>query len=117
MLKRTMHERGIALPAVAAVIVVMSVALAWGRSGLPEGNGKEIVKTACSVCHELNRVTENGYSYEGWQAVLDTMIAGGARVPKDKIAVVAAYLAKNFPENANPAGRERSSQRDTRSGR
>src|SRR5690242_2623242 len=84
------------------IISLVSSALAAGETSLPDGPGKEIVQASCVQCHDLNRVTDTGHTREDWRTVLDTMIAGGAKVPKDKIPVVAAYLAKYFPERRTP---------------
>ena len=66
---------------------------------LPDGNGKELVQTICSKCHGLNLVTNSwGYTRQGWEAVFSAMVA----VPGDQRAVLADYLAKNFPEKPTP---------------
>lgn len=67
---------------------------------LPEGQGKEIVETTCSRCHGLNMLTNSGgYSREGWLHVFGSMVA----LPNAQAAVVADYLAQNFPEKPRPA--------------
>jgi virginiamycin B lyase len=67
---------------------------------LPDGNGKELVEALCTKCHGLNQVTNSwGHTREGWEALFASMVA----VPKDQSAVLADYLARNFPERPRPA--------------
>jgi virginiamycin B lyase len=65
---------------------------------LPEGTGKEIVQEQCTKCHALNLVTNSGYTRDGWESLLSTMVA----LPPDQSATVAAYLAVNYPEKPKP---------------
>ncbi len=83
---------------------LMWAAPARGQSQvqLPEGQGKEIVKNACGVCHSLANVTNAGHSRAEWDTVLHMMVNVGAEVPKDQFATVLDYLAKNFPEKPAP---------------
>ena len=69
---------------------------------LPDGNGKEAVQKACGSCHALSTVTNAGHNREGWTSVVHMMVNAGAPVPKDQIAAVTDYLAKNFPEKPAP---------------
>jgi virginiamycin B lyase len=75
---------------------------AQGQNALPEGNGKQIVQTACSGCHALDLITRANHSRADWQVVLDQMTADGAPVPKDQIPMVLDYLTKSFPEKPAP---------------
>jgi virginiamycin B lyase len=65
---------------------------------LPDGNGKDLVSTACSQCHALTLVTGAGYSREEWPMVFGGMV----KLPPDQVSVVTDYLAKNFPEKPKP---------------
>ena len=88
--------------AVAAAISFCSVGSAQARRGqqvqLPEGHGKELVEANCIRCHGLSQVTNAGYTEKGWQALFNSMVS----LPSDQSAVIAAYLAKNFPEKPKP---------------
>src|SRR5437764_9804403 len=91
--------------ALASVLVVTSLGCAlpaWSQSALPDGDGKNAVQTSCVQCHELSTVTRAGYSQQGWENAIHMMINVGASLPQDQIAVVAQYLAKNFPEKPKP---------------
>ena len=88
-----------------SVVVASALSLAlpaWSQSALPDGDGKDIVRTTCVQCHELSTVTRAGYTQQGWENSIHMMINVGASLPQDQIAVVAQYLAKNFPEKPKP---------------
>src|SRR5687768_10244680 len=66
---------------------------------LPEGQGKELVQTACARCHGLNLITNSwGYTREGWEQLFSSMVA----LPKDQAATAAGYLATHFPVKPAP---------------
>src|SRR5579871_5686185 len=69
---------------------------------LPDGPGKMAVQSDCTACHSLSRVTNAGHTLADWQTVLNQMVNVGAPLPRDQIATVAQYLAKNFPEKPLP---------------
>ena len=89
------------------VMVISSTVSAQGQGGqparpLPEGNGKTIVETACTVCHKATMITSTGHTREDWQLLMERMVSAGADVPQSQIAMVTDYLAKNFPEGNVP---------------
>ncbi len=49
---------------------------AQGRaSGLPDGDGKELVEGVCTTCHQTSQITRSsGYTSEGWKALIGTMV-------------------------------------------
>lgn len=64
---------------------------------LPEGDGKALVQGICTACHELNEITRSsGYSREGWQEVIGTMMNLSGTPAQDAIT---QYLATHFPAN------------------
>src|SRR5678816_3384166 len=82
-----------------SICTVQSQAPRGGATtALPDGAGKEIVSTACTQCHALSLVTGAGYSREEWPMVFGGMV----KLPADQLAVVADYLAKNFPDKPKP---------------
>ena len=77
--------------AVAAVIPALA-------QDLPNGNGKEVVQTICSGCHDLEPISSSGgFSREDWEAVVQSMIAMGATIKPEQVSVITDYLAQNFP--------------------
>ena len=85
-----------------AVLVLCCAARA--ETGLPDGAGKEMLKTACVKCHELGRVLHGGYSARDRTTVLHMMKSAGAQISDDQLVTLAAYLAENFPEKPKPQG-------------
>jgi virginiamycin B lyase len=82
--------------------VLCSVLFAQGQPALPEGNGKNIVQSACAECHSLDLISRGGHTREEWQVVMDQMMADGAKVTKDQVPTVMDYLVKNFPGKPKP---------------
>jgi hypothetical protein len=65
---------------------------------LPEGQGREILFTACTVCHGLDNITQphKRFSAEEWEFYVYDMVARGAPVDEDDIETVKRYLIDNF---------------------
>jgi len=83
-------------------------ALAQSETQLPEGKGKAAVQQMCGgACHELDVVTSERLSKQGWTNTVDTMISRGATGTDEEIASVIDYLALHFGREKAPeaAGR------------
>ena len=95
-----MHKR-LLLVVAGVVYAVMLGRVAVGAQGntdpskLPDGPGKTILQSACTVCHGLDLLS--GRDEAGWRDTVDRMIAMGAVVPDDQVKVLVEYLTKNFP--------------------
>ena len=63
---------------------------------LPEGEGQKILLNICTICHDLQRVRSRLFTPEGWKAVLEEMIVGGAPLTDDNFEILLTYLSKNF---------------------
>src|SRR3984893_15133501 len=100
--KRRAMGRSSLAPIVAGAIMVVAPSV-WSRNALPDGNGKDLVQTACTGCHDLGRITRSGYTPEGWRNVISMMTHVGTPLTSEQIPVVTDYLAKNFPERAKSA--------------
>jgi virginiamycin B lyase len=62
---------------------------------LPEGEGSQLVQNLCTSCHETNLITRSsGYSREGWQELIQSMVNLSAGSAGETIS---KYLATNFP--------------------
>src|SRR5437867_9892968 len=71
---------------------------------LPNGPGKALVEKICAKCHDLEGVVRNRNTREGWEMVVDEMIARGAEGTDQEIDQVIEYLATNFAKvNVNKA--------------
>jgi virginiamycin B lyase len=88
--------------ALAAFTLCVVAGWAQTQPQLPDGNGKETIQKACGSRHALTTVTNAGHNRQEWTSVLNMMVTAGAPVPKDQIATVTDYLAKNFPERPAP---------------
>jgi virginiamycin B lyase len=66
-------------------------------SDLPAGPGKDVVQSLCTSCHRADQITRSsGYTPEGWQELIGTMIDLSGNPERDMIT---EYLATQFPEN------------------
>jgi cytochrome c5 len=63
---------------------------------LPDGPGKNIVLSICTMCHDLKRVRRNLATREEWEGTLGAMLNEGAPLSEQDFPVVLSYLARNF---------------------
>jgi mono/diheme cytochrome c family protein len=65
---------------------------------LPEGEGKKILQSQCSACHELTEVTKfrGYYNRAQWRDIVVTMVEYGADLKKAEIETLADYLAQHL---------------------
>jgi cytochrome c5 len=63
---------------------------------LPDGDGKEVILTICTQCHDLQRVRRTRLNAEGWAEVLGNMLNEGAPLTDADFAKALRYLARNF---------------------
>ncbi len=62
----------------------------------PEGEGKEIVLSACVQCHGLGEITSHRMDTKGWQKVILDMVARGTQLLPGESETLVQYLATNF---------------------
>jgi hypothetical protein len=65
--------------------------------GLPNGEGKELVRRICARCHDLSPITSTGLSRREWDMVLDSMANMGANIAASERPIILDYLATSFP--------------------
>jgi cytochrome c5 len=65
---------------------------------LPDGAGKHLVETECSVCHDLERVAVVKRDQRAWPAIVADMVAWGAPATPGEAETIADYLATNFSD-------------------
>jgi quinoprotein glucose dehydrogenase len=64
---------------------------------LPEGSGKELVRRSCGApCHGLNTVTGIRRDRAAWAAMVENMVARGARANESEMKVIVDYLTTHF---------------------
>jgi DNA uptake protein ComE-like DNA-binding protein len=84
------------------LLVLMNLA-----QDLPEGPGKDAVAKSCLDCHDASTITIDNRTKEGWQKTVKSMQNHGADVTEDQVAIIVAYLTKNFGRvNVNKATAE-----------
>jgi competence protein ComEA len=77
--------------------------------GMPDGAGKDVMVRACGICHEPRRAASVRLTRDGWAAVIEGMMARGAKVSDDEFPIVLDYLTTHFlgeaaqPINVNTA--------------
>jgi len=84
---------------VAATIAAQESARAAGpEDDLPDGEGKKILLTSCTSCHELTEVTKfrGYYDRKQWRDIVVTMMEYGAPIEEKQVDVLADYLAANL---------------------
>jgi competence protein ComEA len=65
---------------------------------LPEGEGKKILMTSCTSCHDLSEVTKfrGYYDRKQWRDIVVTMMEYGAAVNERQVDVLADYLTQHL---------------------
>jgi len=71
---------------------------AAGLPDLPPGPGREAAFYTCSACHSFALVTQQRQTRQGWEELLDWMIAEQGMHPPDPEtrALIVGYLADHF---------------------
>jgi cytochrome c5 len=63
---------------------------------LPEGEGREIVATACTQCHGLTPILQMRDGTTGWTNMVEEMVLRGAMLTPKEAETVARYLVQSF---------------------
>jgi competence ComEA-like helix-hairpin-helix protein len=71
---------------------------------LPDGPGKAEVLKLCRDCHELDTITQENRTKDGWKKTVDKMVERGAEGTDEQFETIVTYLTKNFGRiNVNKA--------------
>ena len=74
---------------------------------LPDGPGKKEVLQICRDCHELDTVTMDNRTRDGWKKTVAKMVDRGAEGTDEQFEAIVTYLTKNFGRiNVNKATAE-----------
>lgn len=65
---------------------------------LPEGDGKKLVESRCTVCHDLGIVTALRRTKTDWESIVKNMVEQGAAVKPEEGQVITSYLSAQFGE-------------------
>jgi len=88
--------------AAALTIAIFSVPSGTRAAGpedeLPDGDGKKILVSSCTACHDLTEVTKfrGYYDRKQWRDIVVTMMDYGAPVDEKQVDILADYLAKHL---------------------
>jgi hypothetical protein len=65
---------------------------------LPPGQGRTILQTSCTICHDLREVTKfrGYYNKQQWQDIVATMMGYGANIKNDDADVLVEYLTQSI---------------------
>lgn len=65
---------------------------------LPDGEGKKILLSSCTSCHELTEVTKfrGYYNREQWRDIVVTMMEYGAPIDEKQVDVLTDYLVAHL---------------------
>jgi cytochrome c5 len=85
---------------VGALVSVGTISPAMAqRVPLSAGPGRDVVETACGICHSLSYIPMNSrfLSPDAWKAEVTKMrIAFGAPIDDDAANMIVAYLVANY---------------------
>jgi hypothetical protein len=62
------------------------------------------VKTTCTACHKVGRITEQHFTRQQWSYEFEKMEGLGAVIPEEDRNGMLAYLTKNFGPEKSPGG-------------
>ena len=92
----------IGVGAAALTIAILSVPSGTRAVGpedeLPDGEGKKILVSSCTACHDLTEVTKfrGYYDRKQWRDIVVTMMDYGAPVDEKQVDILADYLATHL---------------------
>src|SRR5262249_29191074 len=69
---------------------------AQGAAASNDAAAKKILNDACTVCHDLDLVSDQHLSKEEWQSVVNSMVAKGASVGDKDMPVLLEFLSKTY---------------------
>jgi cytochrome c5 len=72
-------------------------------AALPQGEGRDVIATACSQCHALNVIMAGHDGPVGWKRHVYNMVLRGAQVTPREAETVIQYLTTNFGPGAPAA--------------
>ena len=74
------------------------------EKAMPDGEGKKLLVTRCTLCHGMDRVVPTRASRDEWEKQVDTMKAyladQGVKLTDHERDTIVDYVAANFGENA-----------------
>ncbi|HEU4690236.1 MAG TPA: cytochrome c [Vicinamibacterales bacterium] len=91
------------IASVAGFVVMVVLSASGARAvapedDLPEGEGKKILLSSCTTCHELTEVTKfrGYYNRDQWHDIVVTMKEYGASIDDRQVDVLTDYLTTHL---------------------
>src|SRR4051794_34443153 len=70
---------------------------------LPLGEGRDTTQKVCgSTCHRPEMLMGSGRTRDQWTAVVNSMVARGAKATQPELVQILTYLSTNFGPNYTP---------------
>lgn len=91
-------ERTAAALVAACCLMQLPATAGAAEGGLPEGEGRDVMISACTACHGLANIVNphKPLSTEEWEYYLYDMVVRGAPVHQDDLEALRRYLVENF---------------------
>jgi len=65
-------------------------------SPFPDGQGRELIVSACTQCHGAQPITQLRMGEHAWRQQINNMVLRGAQIRPSEIDAAQQYLAANF---------------------
>jgi mono/diheme cytochrome c family protein len=93
------------LATLAALMLGLATPLHAQTAGaLPQGDGRDLIATACSQCHTLGVIMAGRDGPVGWKKHVYNMVLRGAQLTPHEADTVVQYLVTNFGPGAPATG-------------
>jgi cytochrome c5 len=89
--------------ALAGALALAAPVPARAQGALPAGEGRDLVATACSQCHNLTIIVAMREGPSGWRRHVTNMVMRGAQLTSREADGAIAYLAASFGPGTTPA--------------
>ena len=68
----------------------------YGKVEPPAIDGKKLLETSCTGCHDLDTATSPRLSRDEWQDLIARMISRGAQLEDAQVPTLVDYMSRNF---------------------
>jgi cytochrome c oxidase cbb3-type subunit III len=83
-----------------SVLAIAAICWAQGPPRLPDGAGRDVTQKVCgATCHGPEIIMGKGRTRDQWTAVVNTMVARGAKANETELTQIAEYLSSHFGPN------------------
>ena len=81
-------------------LMVLCTGVTASAQNLPAGDGRAILQSACTQCHDLSFITNQRLDRAAWEGVVAEMMSLGASVEDSDLDVMVTYLVAHFGAEA-----------------